>query len=121
MVVLREGTNGFTCMPEDPKVIGQPAMCEDAASMQWGADFRAHKPKPTNTVPGITYMLAGATSAAIPTVRQNQPADHCRPALDDHVALRPEGHRSAHNTPGQRRMHPVGGFTLCASPRHGAP
>jgi hypothetical protein len=29
--------------------------------MQWAADFSAHKPKPTNSVPGITYMLAGAT------------------------------------------------------------
>src|SRR5260370_39598896 len=57
-VVLREGNNGFTCMPGNPKVIGDPAMCADAASMQWSADFRAHKPKPTNTVPGITYMLA---------------------------------------------------------------
>ena len=36
-------------------------MCADAASMQWFADAKAHKPKPTNTVPGITYMLAGAT------------------------------------------------------------
>jgi hypothetical protein len=61
MTVLKEGSNGFTCMPGDPKVIGDPAMCADAASMQWAADFRAHKPKPTNTVPGITYMLAGAT------------------------------------------------------------
>src|SRR5579862_1841896 len=61
MVVLREGNNGFTCMPGNPKVIGDPAMCADAASMQWSADFKAHKPKPTNTVPGITYMLAGAT------------------------------------------------------------
>jgi len=60
-VVLREGTNAFTCMPGNPKVIGKPAMCADAASMQWLADFKAHKPKPTNTVPGITYMLAGAT------------------------------------------------------------
>jgi hypothetical protein len=61
MIVLREGNNGFTCMPGNPKVIGDPPMCEDAASMQWAADFKAHKPKPTNTVPGITYMLAGAT------------------------------------------------------------
>ena len=29
--------------------------------MQWSADFRAHKAKPTNTQPGIIYMLAGAT------------------------------------------------------------
>ena len=60
-VILREGSNGFTCMPGDPKVVGDPPMCADAASMQWFADAKAHKPKPTNTVPGITYMLAGAT------------------------------------------------------------
>ena len=48
-------------MPGNPKVIGDPPMCADAASMQWVADFKAHKSKPTNTVPGITYMLAGAT------------------------------------------------------------
>jgi hypothetical protein len=56
-----EGSNGFTCMPGNPNVIGQPPMCADGPSMQWFADFAAHKPKPTNTVPGITYMLAGAT------------------------------------------------------------
>lgn len=60
-VILRDGANGFTCMPGNPKIIGDPPMCADAASMQWVADFKAHKPKPTNTVPGITYMLAGAT------------------------------------------------------------
>jgi len=60
-VVLREGSNGFTCMPGNPNVVGEPPMCVDAASMQWFADAKAHKPKPTNTVPGITYMLAGAT------------------------------------------------------------
>jgi len=61
MIVLREGTNGFTCMPGNPRVIGDPPMCADPAAMQWAADFKAHKPKPTNTVPGIIYMLAGAT------------------------------------------------------------
>ena len=60
-IVLREGSKGFTCMPGNPKVIGEPPMCADGPSMQWAADFAAHKPRPTNTVPGITYMLAGAT------------------------------------------------------------
>src|ERR1700676_3839295 len=60
-VILREGSNDFTCMPGNPNVVGDPAMCADAASMQWFDDAKAHKPKPTNTVPGITYMLAGAT------------------------------------------------------------
>ena len=67
-VVLREGSNGFTCMPGNPKVIGEPPMCVDAASLQWFSDAKAHKPKPTNTVPGITYMLAGARRGAIPTL-----------------------------------------------------
>jgi hypothetical protein len=61
IVVLREGNNGFTCMPGNPKAIGQPAMCMDAAARQWSADFEAHKAKPTNAEPGIIYMLAGAT------------------------------------------------------------
>jgi hypothetical protein len=61
MVALRAGTNGFTCMPGDPKEVGEPPMCAAAAAMQWSADFKAHKAKPTNTEPGIIYMLAGAT------------------------------------------------------------
>ena len=60
-IVLREGSNGFTCMPGNPKAAGDPPMCADAASMQWTADFEARKSKPTNTEPGIIYMLAGAT------------------------------------------------------------
>jgi len=50
-VLLREGSNDFTCMPGNPNVVGDPPMCADAASMQWFADAKAHKPKPTNTVP----------------------------------------------------------------------
>jgi len=74
--VLREGDNGFTCMPGNPKVIGEPPLCADAASLQWFADFKAHKPKPTNTVPGITYMLAGATQRS-----DSDPYDQTSPAM----------------------------------------
>lgn len=59
--VPREGTNDFTCMPGDPGGVGMPAMCMDKVAMQWNKDFEEHKPKPTTTVPGIEYMLAGAT------------------------------------------------------------
>lgn len=61
LTVLRQGTNEFTCLPGDPALVAKPAMCADRASMQWGSDLAHHRPKPTNTVPGITYMLAGAT------------------------------------------------------------
>jgi len=61
MTVLRAGTNGFTCMPGDPTAVAQPCPVRRQASMQWSRDFAEHKPKPTNTIPGITYVLAGAT------------------------------------------------------------
>ena len=75
-VVLRDGSNGFTCMPGNPDVIGDPPMCADAASLQWFADAKAHKPKPTSTVPGITYMLAGATQRS-----DSDPDDKTSPAI----------------------------------------
>lgn len=75
-VILRQGSNGFTCMPGNPNVIGDPPMCADGPSMRWAADFAAHKPKPTNTVPGITYMLAGATQRS-----DSDPFDKTSPAI----------------------------------------
>jgi hypothetical protein len=60
-IVLREGTNGFTCQPGNPKVAGRPASCSNQAALQWSADLDAGKSSPTNTVAGFIYMLAGAT------------------------------------------------------------
>jgi hypothetical protein len=66
-LVLREGSNGFTCMPGDPYVIGEPAMCVDAASLQWFADAKAHKPRrPTRFLESLT-CLPEPLSAVIPT------------------------------------------------------
>jgi hypothetical protein len=75
-IVLRGGSNGFSCMPGNPEVIGEPPMCVDAASLQWFADAKAHRPKPTNTIPGITYMLAGATQRS-----DSDPNDTTGPAI----------------------------------------
>jgi hypothetical protein len=76
MKVLRQGTNGFTCMPGNPQGVGQPAMCADQVAMQWNSDFAAHKPKPTTTVPGIEYMLAGATQRS-----DSDPNDQTSPPI----------------------------------------
>jgi hypothetical protein len=72
-VVLREGSNGFTCQPGNPKVLGGPPSCSNEAARQWSADMAAHKAKPTNAEPGIIYMLAGATqrSASDPSDKTN--------------------------------------------------
>jgi hypothetical protein len=60
-ITLREGSNGFTCFPGHPGVVGDVPMCANAAALQWENDLAAHKPKPTNTEPGVEYMLAGGS------------------------------------------------------------
>jgi len=59
--VLREGQNSFTCFPGHQWVVDDIAYCANADALQWEADWHAHRPKPTNTQPGINYMLAGGT------------------------------------------------------------
>lgn len=72
-MVLREGGNGFTCQPGNPNVPGRPASCWNEAARQWAADQAAHKAKPTNTEPGIVYMLAGATQRSV-SASSDQPS-----------------------------------------------
>jgi hypothetical protein len=60
MTVLRQGTNHWVCVPGNENVIGAADMCADPMGMQWMMDVMAHKPRPTNTTPGLIYMLNGA-------------------------------------------------------------
>lgn len=60
---LRKGTNGFTCMPDNPATPGPDPMCGDANAMEWGMAWIGHKPPPANKV-GFMYMLAGGTDAS---------------------------------------------------------
>ena len=60
-VVLRQGTNDWVCFPGDENEIGNVPMCADPMGLQWMMDIKAGKPAPTNTAPGIIYMLCGAT------------------------------------------------------------
>ena len=61
-VALRRGTNGFTCVPGTPGVIGDDPMCMDVQGLAWVRSLMAHATKPANTAPGVVYLLAGATS-----------------------------------------------------------
>lgn len=60
MTTLRKGTNGFTCMPDNPQTPGPDPMCMDANAMEWAMAWMGHKPPPTDK-PGLMYMLEGGT------------------------------------------------------------
>ena len=62
MTELRKGTNGFTCMPDNPKTPGPDPMCMDANAMEWAMAWLAHATPPEK--PGFMYMLAGGTDAS---------------------------------------------------------
>ncbi len=63
MTTLRKGTNGFTCMPDNPVTPGADPMCMDANALQWGMAWMTHAPPPQD-MPGIMYMLSGGTDAS---------------------------------------------------------
>jgi hypothetical protein len=63
MRMLREGTNGFTCIPDNPQTPGPDPMCFDKNSGEWVHAMFAHKPPPAGKI-GLMYMLAGGTDAS---------------------------------------------------------
>lgn len=75
-VILRQGTNEWVCFPGDENEIGNVPMCADPMGLQWMKDIMAKKPAPTNTAPGIIYMLCGATQHS-----NTDPFDTTSPAI----------------------------------------
>jgi hypothetical protein len=63
VVVVRKGTNGWTCMPDDPSTPGNDPMCMDANGWAWGAAWMTHKDPPADKI-GMAYMLQGASDAS---------------------------------------------------------
>jgi hypothetical protein len=63
MSTLRKGSNGFTCMADNPETPGPDPMCMDANAMQWVNAWIGHKDPPPGKV-GFMYMLAGGTDAS---------------------------------------------------------
>jgi hypothetical protein len=61
--VLREGANGYTCMPTPPSLEVKAPMCMDSEWMEW-ADAWAGKKDYAADALGISYMLAGDGGAS---------------------------------------------------------
>lgn len=63
MRTVREGTNGWWCMPDSPATPGPDPMCGDANSMEWAMAWIGKTVPPAGKV-GFMYMLAGGTDAS---------------------------------------------------------
>ncbi len=74
MRVLRKGTNGWTCMPDDPNTPGPDPMCADANAMEHLSAMMEKKAPPTGKV-GFMYMLKGGVDASNTDPYATKPAD----------------------------------------------
>lgn len=63
MRTLREGSNGFTCMPDNPETPGPDPMCMDKAALDWVHAWIGHTTPVAGKI-GFMYMLAGGTDAS---------------------------------------------------------
>jgi hypothetical protein len=77
MRMVRAGSNGFTCMADNPESPGPDPMCMDSNAVEWAMAWIAHRPPPTDKV-GFIYMLAGGTDAS------NVDPYSQRPSAGDH-------------------------------------
>lgn len=76
MITVREGSNGWWCMPDAPNTPGADPMCGDANSMEWVMAWMNKTTPPPGKI-GFAYMLAGGSDsntdpfAAGPTADNN--------------------------------------------------
>lgn len=57
--VLREGSNGWTCIPDDPEVPGDSPMCLDEPWLNFLTAYLGGADAPEISEVGISYMLRG--------------------------------------------------------------
>jgi hypothetical protein len=72
--VLREGTNGWSCFPDDGNTPGSGPMCLDATWLDWLYALVAGEDPPT-TVAGVSYMLQGGSTASNTDPSATAPAE----------------------------------------------
>jgi hypothetical protein len=86
--VLRKGTNGWTCMPDNPKTPGTDSMCMNEPWLNF-RDARKNKTKPTYTEVGIAYMMQGDSpvSNTDPFAKAPKPGDDWVEGLGAHIMV----------------------------------
>ena len=71
--VLREGSNGWTCLPNPPTITGNAPMCLDGQWLKW-AHAWVSRTEPEITGVGLAYMLAGGVDASNTDPYASEPA-----------------------------------------------
>src|SRR3989440_3926425 len=77
MRTLRKGSNGFTCMPDNPETPGPDPMCWDKNAGAWIDAYLHHQTPPAGKI-GFIYMPAGGTDAS------NTDPDAAKPTASNH-------------------------------------
>lgn len=72
---LREGANGFTCMPDNPATPGPDPMCMDKAAFEWAGAWMNHQTPPAGKI-GFMYMMSGGTDASNTDPYATKPDKH---------------------------------------------
>jgi len=57
--VLREGSNGYVCLPDDPDLPGNSPMCLDEGWLPWADAWMNHKPLAAPDKISFAYMVQG--------------------------------------------------------------
>jgi hypothetical protein len=86
--VVREGTNGWTCMPDNPNTPGTDPICMNEPWLNF-RDAVKNKKKPAYTQVGIAYMLQGdtAVSNTDPYAKAPKPGDEWVEGLGAHIMI----------------------------------
>lgn len=74
---VREGTNGFTCMADNPQSPGTDPMCLDKGGMEWAGAWMSKKEPPKGMV-GFGYMLSGGSDASNTDPFSTEPAQDAK-------------------------------------------
>ena len=73
-IVLREGSNGWSCFPDAPGTPSVDPMCLDQTWMGWLAALIAQE-DPDTKAPGLAYMLQGGSDASNTDPYATEPAE----------------------------------------------
>jgi hypothetical protein len=86
MKELQKGTNGFTCMPDDPATPTNDPMCVDENGLAWVHALMSKTEPPAGKI-GFGYMLQGETAASNVDPFASPPADGKWSEAGPHVMI----------------------------------